>query len=124
MICCFRVDRLGSVSRQQFLATLSALVQEEGFRLNLRKTRVMGRSMRQTAAGLTMNGCVNVDRAAFDRLKALLNNCALHGPESQNRDQIADFQSHLNGRVGYVELINPNRGKRLRRLYNRIDWTL
>ncbi len=109
-------------SRHRLLATISAIVLDEGFQLNARKTRVMGQSMRQAAVGLTLNRHINIDRREFDRLKAILYNCATRGPDNQNRADIPDFRSHLNGRVAYVELVNQVRGRRLRALYERIKW--
>ena len=65
---------------------------------------------------------MNVMRADFDRLKATLTNCVRSGPESQNRDGHPRFRLHLEGRVGFVEMINPARGKRLRAIFERIRW--
>jgi RNA-directed DNA polymerase len=53
---------------------------------------------------------------------ATLTNCVRLGPETQNRNGHAQFRSHLEGRVGFVEAINPARGKRLRAIFNRIEW--
>jgi hypothetical protein len=63
-----------------------------------------------------------VIRADFDRLKATLTNCVRLGPETQNRNAHPRFRSHLEGRVGFVEMINPARGKRLRALLQEIRW--
>ncbi len=109
-------------SNQRLLATISAIVQDEGFQLNVRKTRVMNQSMRQAAVGLTINRHVNIDRRQYDQLKATLYNCARRGPAGQNHAELPDFRAHLHGRVAYVERVNPVRGKRLRALYERIDW--
>jgi RNA-directed DNA polymerase len=61
-------------------------------------------------------------RADFDLLKATLTNCIRHGPQSQNRDAHPHFRAHLDGRVGFVEMINPAKGARLRGIFNRIQW--
>ena len=82
----------------------------------------MRQGVRQHLAGLVANQRVNVMRADFDRLKATLTNCVRLGPESQNRDAHSSFRSHLDGRVGFVEMINPAKGKRLRALFERIVW--
>jgi RNA-directed DNA polymerase len=95
---------------------------EEGFSVHHRKTRIMRQGVRQRLAGLVANQHMNVMRADFDRLKATLTNCARLGPESQNRDAHSSFRSHLDGRVGFVEMINPARGKRLRTIFERIKW--
>jgi hypothetical protein len=63
---------------------------------------------------------MNVRRTDFDALKATLTNCARIGPESQNRGGHANFRSHLEGKVGFVESINPARGARLRAILERI----
>lgn len=105
-----------------FAARVAAILLEEGFNVHYRKTRVMRQGVRQYLAGLVTNQRLNVVRADFDRLKAILNNCAEHGPASQNRESHPAFQAHLLGRVGFVEMINPAKGKRLRDILNRIEW--
>ena len=87
-----------------------------------RKTRIMRQGVRQHLAGLVANQRMNVIRADFDRLKAILTNCVRLGPESQNRDDHPSFRSHLEGRVGFVEMVNPARGKRLRAIFEQIPW--
>ena len=109
------IDRFGKV--------VATIVHEEGFSLNAAKTRVMPRSGAQRVTGIVVNEHCNVGRAEFDTLKAVLHNCVRTNPASQNRAMVADFRAHLGGRVSWVEQINPPRGAKLRRLYDRIDWT-
>jgi predicted PhzF superfamily epimerase YddE/YHI9 len=96
---------------------------EEGFFVHHRKTRVMRRGVRQHLAGLVANERVNVMRPDFDRLKAILTNCARFGPTAQNRANHPDFRSHLNGRIAFVEMINPEKANRLRKIFEEIEWT-
>jgi hypothetical protein len=107
---------------ERFAAHAAAILHEEGFAVHHRKTRIMRQSVRQHLAGVVANQRLNVRRADFDLLKATLTNCARHGPASQNRDAHADFRAHLEGRVSYVESINPAKGKRLRAILERIVW--
>jgi len=95
---------------------------EEGFTVHHRKTRVMRQGVRQYVAGVVLNQHLNVVRSDFDRLKATLTNCVQLGPESQNREAHPTFRSHLEGRVGFVEMINPVRGRRLRAILEKIVW--
>jgi hypothetical protein len=114
-------DELARGARRfQVLACRVAL--EEGFAVHTRKSRFMRQGVRQQLAGVVVNGRPNVKRADYDALKALLCNCARHGPASQNREARADFRAHLLGRIAYVGLLNPARGARLRRLFDRIAW--
>ena len=55
------------------------------------------------------------------QLKAILHNCAVHGPVHQNRAGVPDLRAHLLGRVSWVESVNPVRGAKLRRRFEQID---
>jgi RNA-directed DNA polymerase len=101
---------------------IAAIALEEGFEVNHRKTRIMHASDRQSLTGIVVNRKLNPRRAEFDRLKALLTNCARRGATSQNRARVADFRAHLAGRVAYVETLNPTRGARLRTIFQSIAW--
>lgn len=90
--------------------------------MNHRKTRIMRSGVRQYLAGMVVNQRVNIVRTDFDELKAILTNCVRFGPASQNRAARSNFLAHLNGRVGFVESINPQKGARLRRLLEQIAW--
>jgi hypothetical protein len=106
----------------RFSIHVAAVLLEEGFKVHHRKTRIMRQGVRQYLVGLVANQKMNVMRTDFDRLKATLTNCLRLGPESQNRDAHPDFRLHLEGRVGFVEMINPARGKRLRNIFEKIQW--
>ena len=93
---------------------VATIVGDEGYRLNQRKTRVMTQASRQQVTGIVVNEHLNVPRASYDALKAILTNCRRNGLDAENRDGHADFRAHLAGRVGWVESLNPARGRRLR----------
>jgi hypothetical protein len=114
------VDFARSASR--FQTQVCATVMEEGWAVHHRKTRLMRQGVCQRLAGVNVNERVNLCRRNFDLLKATLTNCLRMGATSQNRAGHADFRSHLEGRVSYVEFINPERGAKLRRLFERIEW--
>jgi RNA-directed DNA polymerase len=106
----------------RMLRAVAGIAAGEGFSLNARKTKVLGRGVRQTVAGVVVNARPNVRRADFDDLKAVLTNCVRHGPAGQNRDGHADWRGHLAGRVAHVGMLHPARGAKLRALLERIDW--
>jgi hypothetical protein len=107
---------------RRFVPAVGAIVLEEGFRPNHRKTRVLRPGQRQHAAGIVLNEKPNVDRRDFDRLKAILTNCARHGPATQNRANHPDFAAHLQGKLGWASFIDPAKGAKLREIFGRIDW--
>jgi RNA-directed DNA polymerase len=106
----------------RFQVAVGAILIEEGFHANHRKTLVMRQGVKQHAAGLVLNEKPNIDRREFDRLKAILTNCVRQGPESQNRENLTDFENHLRGRIGWVAFIHPGKGAKLLEVFERIDW--
>jgi RNA-directed DNA polymerase len=110
----------GSV--QRFATRAAMILMEEGFTVHYRKTRIMRQSVRQHLAGLVTNQRLNVRRTDFDLLKAILTNCVRHGPRNQNREAHAHFREHLAGRIGFIESIHPEKGKRLRAIFEKIQW--
>jgi hypothetical protein len=106
----------------RFAAHVAVLLEEEGFTVNHRKTRIMRQGVRQRLAGLVTNQQVNVPRPDFDRLKATLTNCVRNGPAGENREGVADFRAHLQGRVAFVESVNAAKGAKLRAILERIVW--
>ena len=107
---------------ERFSIHVAVILEEEGFRVNHRKTRIMRRGVRQHLAGLVVNEHVNVRRTDYEALKALLTNCVRLGPESQNRDKHPSFKSRLEGKVAFVESINLAKGRTLRAILERIAW--
>ena len=106
-----------------FVARVGAIADEEGLQINYRKTRIMPRGVRQRLAGLVVNDGVRIGRAEFDRLKATLTNCARNGAEKENREGRSSFREHLEGRVGFVTMIDRERGARLRKIFDQVDWS-
>ena len=95
---------------------------EEVFEVNFRKTKLMRSNQRQLAAGVVINEKLNLARSHYDSLKATLFNCVKHGPQTQNRDSHPFFREHLNGRIMWVEQLNPQKGRKLRELFERVRW--
>jgi len=114
----------GDFSRvaRRFSAHAAAIALEEGFHVNHRKTRIKRQGARQQLAGIIVNQKPNLGRKDLDLLEAILNNCVRHGPESQNRASHPNFRAHLEGRVGFVEMVSREKGERLRELLKGIQW--
>jgi len=106
----------------RFSVHVAAIALEEGFNVHHRKTRIMRQGARQHLAGIVINRHTNVRRADFDRLRAILTNCVRLGPATQNRDAHPEFRLHLEGKLAFVEMINPFKAKRLRAIFNQIQW--
>ena len=118
----YAVDRQCKNRLRRLSNLIAAIAIEEGFDVNFRKTRIMFNSQRQLATGLVINEKPNCPRKQYEQLKAILHNCILHGPETQNRDNHSNFQAHLKGRVEWIAYLNQNRGQKLRQQFQRIEW--
>jgi hypothetical protein len=105
-----------------FQSAVAAIVRDEGFAIHPDKTRIMRAHTCQNLTGIVVNAHVNIARAEYDRLKAILHNCRRHGVSGQNREGHGDFRRHLDGRVNWVENVNPARGARLRTQFEEIAW--
>lgn len=106
----------------RFHVRVAAIALGEGFRVNTRKTRMMGAGVRQQVTGIVVNCRPNIARDEYDALKATLTNCVRHGPASQNRIGHDNFRAYLEGRVAHVHMVNPARAERLRNLCAAIVW--
>ncbi|NNG34943.1 reverse transcriptase domain-containing protein [Nakamurella aerolata] len=104
------------------LAVTRKVVAAAGHRLHPRKVLVRRAQQRQQLTGLVVNRTPQPPRAEFDTLRAILYNCARFGPESQNRDDLADFRGHLLGRMQWVASGSATRRRALAELFDRIAW--
>lgn len=105
-----------------FIRGAQRIIEDEGHSANPRKTRVRRQGVRQSVTGIVVNQHANVSRTEFDRLKATIHNCVVHGPHTQNHRGVDDFRAHLLGRISWVENLNPQRGLKLRAEFLRIRW--
>src|SRR6185437_12786764 len=106
----------------RFSTHVAAILMEEGFVVHHRKTRIMRQGVRQRLVGMVINERLNILRRDFDILKATLTNCVRRSPQTQNRQHHPRFRQHLEGRISFVEMVNPIKGRRLRMLLEQIQW--
>ena len=109
----------GQTIRESFSHLVGGIILEEGFSVHHRKTRLMRSSTKQRVAGVIVNKHPNVDRKDFDRLKAILHNCATKGPQSQG---MSGQSRHLRGKISFVQMLNPKRGEKLLKIFESIKW--
>lgn len=107
---------------QRFVRLVRRIADDEGHRLNDHKQRLQTRRGPQLVTGIVVNDLTNLARKDFDRLRAILHDAVINGPDQANRDDHPDFRAHLDGKINWVEQLNPARGSRLRRQYELINW--
>lgn len=109
-------------SSDRFAVRVCSVALEEGFEVQIRKTRLMRKSVSQHAAGLVLNQKANIPRREYETLKAILHNCVRFGPASQNRQAHPHFRAHLSGRISHLATVNPERADKLRAQFDLIKW--
>ena len=97
------------------LSAIRNLIENEGFRMNDRKTRRKSSSRKQKVTGLIVNKKVNVERKLIRKVRAMLHDARINGVESaahRHFQRVADRGStkYLNRLRGYVSFIGNVRG--------------
>lgn len=102
-------DRADDIGRLK--ASVRHIVTEEGFRLHPRKGRVQHRATRQTVTGIVVNDRPAVPRDEVRRLRAILHQAQRDGLAAQNRQGIPHFEAWLRGKVAYLAMVDPEKGR-------------
>jgi retron-type reverse transcriptase len=100
------------------VARLQAIVrhvaQEEGFKVNEKKGRVLVKAGRQQVTGVVVNEKPGVPRETVRRLRAILHQAKKTGLEAQNREKHPNFRAWLGGMIAYVSMIDAAKGAKLK----------
>jgi hypothetical protein len=96
------------------LARIRHIVDDEGFSVNHEKTRVQRRSQQQSVTGVVVNDRLSVSRDTIREIRAILHNAKSTGLAAQNRNAHPHFESWLAGMIGWIEMVNPQQGGKLR----------
>jgi retron-type reverse transcriptase len=95
------------------LARLRHIAEEEGFRINEKKSRVLRKSSAQMVTGLVVNAKPNIRRSEIRRVRSILHHARKEGLESQNRDKRPNFRSWLRGKIAYIKMVRPDIGAKM-----------
>ena len=90
------------------LARVRHICDDEGFRLNPKKTRVQRPESRQSVTGLVVNVAPAVPRDVVRRVRAILHRAKAEGLEAQNRDRHPNFLGWLDGTIAYIAMVKPD----------------
>jgi retron-type reverse transcriptase len=99
------------------LARIRHITQDEGFRINETKTRILRRNARQSVTGINVNCGATLPRRTRRRLRAILHQAKRSGLAAQNRDGRDNFAAWLDGMIAYVAMVQPAEGDRLRQQF-------
>jgi len=87
---------------------VTRIVQEEGFTVNVAKTKLMGQGTRQTVTGVVVNKVLGLSRQERRRLRAAQHQLSKLAVEEQ-----AEKRQWLGGKLAYLSMLNPQQAERL-----------
>lgn len=116
----------GNSGIKKLIEITSNVLEEEGFSLNNKKTRMQFSHQRQEVTGLTINGGkVRVNKKYKRDLYQECYYCKKFGVESHLQKIKCDksfYKEHLYGKAYFVNMVEPDEGKKLFDLLDEINW--
>ncbi len=102
------------------LAKIRHIAEDEGFRINEKKTRVHRPHTAQMVTGIVVNERPGVPRKLVRRLRAILHRAQFEGLESQNREGRPHFEDWVRGMVAYIQMVNPQQAEPLKQALEKL----
>ncbi|MDC3959188.1 RNA-directed DNA polymerase [Polyangium jinanense] len=99
------------------LARVRHIVQEEGFAINPKKGRVQHAGGRQEVTGIVVNDKLGMPREEVRKLRAILHAAKKTGLAAQNRENIPHFEAYLQGKIAYLNMVDPERAMQLAKAF-------
>jgi len=111
---------------EKMIPVISSILEDEGFLVNQKKTRISYSHQKQEVTGLIVNGqSARVCRAYKREVKKDLYYCKKYGVSDHMKHigcNKAFYKEHLFGKILFIKAIERNEGERLESLFNEIKW--
>ena len=116
----------GKYGMGRIISIIDQIIEDEGFHLNQKKTRITFRDQRQEVTGLLVNNStLRVDKRYKRKVKQEIYYCLKYGV-SDHLDYIncekSFYKEHLYGKVFYIKMIEPVEGERLIKTLEKVEW--
>ena len=115
-----------NVNPYRYIDVLKTIIEDEGYIVNNKKTRVKSSGQRQTVTGLTVNKKIVVDK----KIKRELNNAIYFINKFRLVDHMKKIQcdksrykEHLFGLAYFVKMVEPDIGNSYLKELNEISWS-
>jgi retron-type reverse transcriptase len=96
------------------MARIRHIADDEGFKVNEAKTRVLRRGSAQAVTGLVVNDKLGIGRDEVRRLRAILHRARTEGLAAQNREKHPHFVAQVRGMIAYLHMVDPAKAAPLR----------
>lgn len=122
-------DLAFSSQNEQFSQNISffrKIIRDEGFEVNEKKVVIARKGGRQKITGVVVNRKMNVVKAEYKKLRAVVYNC-VNGEVTQEikkwgASRTDEFKNILSGHINFVKMVNDDKGTRLLDQFNKISW--
>lgn len=89
------------------------IIENEGFVVHPKKTKIMRDGMRKEVTGVVVNEKTSVDRDTLRDFRALLHQIELDGPEGKTWGDSDDVLTAALGFASFVQMVDPSQGSAL-----------
>jgi RNA-directed DNA polymerase len=107
-------ERMGYFTRQVNRRCWRGRVRQSLCPINERKGRVQRAAGRQEVTGIVVNAKLGLPRSEVRRLRAILHASLKTGLSAQNRNNHPNFRAYLEGKIGYLMMVDEAKGKAMR----------
>lgn len=112
----------GSDKLPRYKDKIIEIIEDNGFIVNIKKTRVLSRGSRQKVTGLIVNDKISIGRIKKKNLRAIVHNIFLNGPEKENRNKDPFFKEKIFGELAFAKMIDSNFANPLITKLKTVDW--
>jgi len=109
--------------RETIIKDIENIIVEAGYHVNQKKTRITHGYHRKDLLGIVFSEKPNYARDEYMKLRAIIHNCVTHGFDQQltkaKKDSVADMTVWLRGKINWVNQINPEKGQKLLKEFQR-----
>lgn len=119
---------LPKAHRVAIVKGLKNAIRDCGYRVNPKKVKAPHSYFRKRILGVVINRKINLPKEEYRKMRALVHNCKKHGFDSQykkaGKKNAAHLVDYLQGKLGYMEFICPEKGGRLMAEFQeaRMEW--
>lgn len=96
------------------------IINDEGFKVNIKKTRVIKKNKCQEVTGVVVNDILGVNRRDLKRFRATLFQIEQDGPEGKCWGKSKDLFRSIQGYADFIYMVNPKKGQLYREQVRRI----
>jgi Retron-type reverse transcriptase len=116
----------GNKMIKNIMDPLFNIIKDQGFSINTKKTRIQYSHQRQEVTGLIVNGIVEkIPKKYKKKFKQEIYFCQKYGPanhQSKINDKHAFYKEHLYGKAYFIQMVEPELGKKLLKELSQINW--